>query len=245
VRELTALVDSGWDPASSTDGGTTALMMAAPDADKVTLLLARGVDVTARGRSKADALTIAAAYGGTSASVQALLAAGAEAEAPEGVRVRRAPIVLASMAGEDGTVRLLLAHGATPSSEALSEAVTFDRVDVARLLIEAGADARITESSGVNLLHWAAITNRAALIPVLASAGVPIDQADEAGFTPLMYAATIDHGETNALRALLAAGADARVRNRAGRTPLAQARQLGHRAHAAVLAAAAVAKASH
>jgi len=43
-----------------------------------------------------------------------------------------------------------------------------------------------------------------------------------------MYAATIDFGDTATLRALLAAGADRRVKNGAGRTALQQARRLGN-----------------
>ena len=86
----------------------------------------------------------------------------------------------------------------------------------------------ITESSGVNLLHWATITNRTSVVPILARAGVPLDALDDNGFTPLMYAATVDVGDTATLKALLQAGADRTVRNDQGRTPLDQARHYRH-----------------
>jgi ankyrin repeat protein len=86
----------------------------------------------------------------------------------------------------------------------------------------------MTESSGINLLHWATIANRANLIPLLAAAGVPVNAKDEAGYTPLMYAATIDFGETASLRALLKSGADGRIRNADGRTAAEQARWFQH-----------------
>ena len=86
--------------------------------------------------------------------------------------------MFASMTGDPDVVRLLLSRGAQPDAEALSEAVTFDHPDIVKALIDAGADANITESSGINLLHWAAITNRPAMIPLLAKAGVPIDAID-------------------------------------------------------------------
>ena len=95
-------------------------------------------------------------------------------------------------------------------------------------LVAAGAKTDLVERTGVNLLHWATITNRANVIPELAKAGVNINAIDEAGFTPLMYAATIDFGDTATLEALLAAGADKTIRNASGRTALQQARHVGH-----------------
>jgi ankyrin repeat protein len=139
---------------------------------------------------------------------------------------------MASMTGDLANVKLLLAAGADPSAAAgantpLTAALTFGYPDVARVLIAAGASAHITESTGINLLHWAAITNRPTVVPLLVEAGVPLDATDENGFTPLMYAATIDFGDTAVLQALFRAGADAALRNAEGRTPLEQARYYG------------------
>jgi ankyrin repeat protein len=78
------------------------------------------------------------------------------------------------------------------------------------------------------LLHWAVIADRASVIPVLVKAGVPLNATDDFGFTPLMYAATVDVGTVDTLKALLAAGADRRIRNDERRTPLDQARQYKH-----------------
>jgi ankyrin repeat protein len=228
ARELSALLDGGLDPASKTEAGTTLLMMAAPDPEKVRMLIARGVDAKRRAASGTDALTIAAGYFGSAPSIASLLAAGADVQAPEGVRVRRSPLVLSAMTGDVETTRLLLSRGAEASSEALSEAVTFGHADVVRTLVDAGANVNITESSGVNLLHWAAITNRTAVIPVLARAGVALNAIDDKGFTPLMYAATVDVGDTATLKALLDAGADRRIRNDEGRTAFEQARHFRH-----------------
>ena len=161
-----------------------------------------------------------------------LLDAGAEVRAPEGIRVRRPPLVFAAMTGDNETVKLLLSRGVDASEEALSEAVTFGHADVVRTLVDAGVNVQLTESSGVNLLHWATITNRAAVIPVLARAGVPVNAVDDNGFTPLMYAATVDVGDTDTLRALLASGADRRIKNDEKRTPIEQAR---HYKHAAIV----------
>jgi ankyrin repeat protein len=230
TRQLVQLMDNGLSVNAQTPEGTTLLMMAAPNAEKVRALIARGANVKARGASGCDALTIAAAYRGTAASLRELLDAGADADPPEGVHVRRPPLVFAAMNGDVVNVRLLLDRGADPKAEALAESITFDHPDVVSALIRAGADIGLTEGSGVNLLHWATITGRADVIPLLAKAGVPLNDTDKAGFTPLMYAATIDFGDTAALRALLAAGADRSIRNPDGRSPLEQARYLHHTA---------------
>ena len=102
-------------------------------------------------------------------------------------------------------------------------------------LLDAGADASGVESTGINLMHWATITNRAELIPILVKAKVPLNDTDDNGFTPLMYAATIDFGDTKTLEALLAAGADPTIRDFANRTPLQQAKRLHHANIEAVL----------
>lgn len=220
-QELSSLLDKGLDPNSATDKGTTLLMMAAGDmektAEKVRLLLARGATASY------GALTVAAASRGTAPAVKLLLDAGV----PAGTPAKDKPLLFASMTGDQDNVKLLLAHGADPSA-ALAQAVTFGYPDIVRALIDAGAPAKLTESSGINLLHWAVIANRPAVIPLLVEAGVSINAKDEFDFTPLMYAATIDFGDTASLRALLKAGADPKIRNGDGRTALEQARYYQH-----------------
>src|ERR1019366_8732704 len=148
-----------------------------------------------------------------------------------GVPPKDKPLLFASMTGDIENVKLLLAHGANPGATpfaALAQAVTFGYSDIVRALISAGVPATLTESSGLNLLHWAVIANRPSVIPALVEAGVSINAQDGSGFTPLMYAATVDYGDTESLRALLKAGADPKIRNGEGRTALEQARYYGH-----------------
>jgi ankyrin repeat protein len=106
--------------------------------------------------------------------------------------------------------------------------VTFGYPDIVHELIAAGAPAKLTESSGINLLHWAVIANRPKVIPELVAAGVPLNATDEFHYTPLMYAATIDFGDTLSAQALLKAGADRKIRNDQGRTAIEQARHYRH-----------------
>jgi ankyrin repeat protein len=228
-RELESLLDGGLAPNTKTENGTSLLMASILDPEKVQILIARGADVKARSASEHDALTIACAYRGTARSVQLLLDAGAEVQPPEHLRTRNTPLVFASMTGDMENVKLLIARGARPTEKALSQAVTFGDPQVVEALIAAGADViGLKDSSGVNLLHWAAITDRPAMVPILVKAHVPINDMDDNGFTPLMYAATIDFGDDEVLKALLKAGADKSIRNYEGRTPLAQAKHYRH-----------------
>lgn len=228
ARELSAALDAGLDPNSKTAGGTTLLMAAVLDADKTRLLLSRGADPGLRASSRLDALTIAAGHLGTTESVAALLDAGAGVEPADDVRVRRTPLAAAALAGDLQTVELLLRRGGKPSGPAVSEALTFGHTEVVRALVAAGADVTGVDGTGINLLHWAVITNRPAMIPILLKAGVPINAIDDFGFTPLMYAATVDQGDAATVEALLAAGARTGIRNDEGRTALQQAQRLKH-----------------
>jgi ankyrin repeat protein len=239
-QQLMGLLDTGLDPNSKDDRGTTLLMMAAPDVDKVRLLLARGADPKARASSGYDALAIAAAYRGTLESLRTLLNAGATVEEPPDIHFRNLPLVFSSMTGDLENVKLLLAHGGDPSSGSygrtpLAQAVTFGYPDVVQALIAAGASAKMTESSGINLLHWAVIANRPEVIPALVGAGVPLNAIDQFGFTPLMYAATIDFGDTQGIKTLRLAGADHRIRNHDGRNAREQAHHFQHAALEAAL----------
>ena len=191
-QQVSTRLDAGLDPNSHTENGTTLLMASVLDPAKVKILIAHGANVKARSASGTDALTVASAYRGTAASIEALLDGGAEIEPPEGIGARNTAIVFASMNGDIDNVKLLLSRGARPAEKAFSQAVTFGYPDVVRALIAAGAETKLKDGSGINLLHWAAITDRPSLIPILAEAHVAVNEMDDHGFTPLMYAATID-----------------------------------------------------
>jgi len=60
-------------------------------------------------------------------------------------------------------------------------------------------------------------------------------QREDVGYTPLMYAATLDQGDIETVKALLAAGADRSIRNDQGRTAFEQARRHKHMAIADAL----------
>jgi len=144
------------------------------------------------------------------------------------------------MTGDLESLKLLLTRGADPSASTqantpLAAAVTFGYAVVVQELIAAGAGATLTESTGINLIHWAVIANHPSVIPALVQAGARINATDDFGFTPLMYAATIDFGDTGSVEALRKAGADTGIRNKESRTAREQARYFQHARLAAAL----------
>ena len=93
--------------------------------------------------------------------------------------------------------------GPTP----LVTAVEAGEPDVVLQLIKAGARLDETIAMGFSALHVAAaMPYRGGIVAALAAAGANIELAAEEGVTPLMAAA--QHGHTEALIALLEAGAD-------------------------------------
>ena len=108
VTDLKRLLDGGFDPNSATRaGGTIALMMAAPDAEKMKLLLDRGADVNARAKSKYSALMVAAVYRGGTPAIKLLLARGGD------VSGTPSPLVLAAGIGNAEALKPLHDAGAS------------------------------------------------------------------------------------------------------------------------------------
>ena len=103
------------------------------DANRVRLLLARGVDPNA---DRTYALCVAAADG-SAQLLRVLLDGGADVHARRGL-----PLVLAVDGGHLEAARLLLDRGAAPDAlngEALRLATRYGRQDIAELLLQRGA----------------------------------------------------------------------------------------------------------
>lgn len=89
VAELKKLLDDGLDPNAATKaGGTTMLMMAAPNLAKMTLLLDRGASVNARARTNYSALMVATQYPSAAPAINLLLDRGADVRLDPETRTR-------------------------------------------------------------------------------------------------------------------------------------------------------------
>ncbi len=201
AAELKSLLDRGLDPNSRTEGGTSLLMMAAPDLAKMKLLIERGADVKAKAKSGYTALMAASVYRGSAGSLRLLLDHGAEAAPGKGVLFNASPLMLASIACDSGNVALLHARGA----------------DANRKMLLLG----FFPSSP---LMMASITGDLPTVWALLAAGVPVNQADKFGYTPLLDASTVDFGDSRMVDLLLRSGANPNLRNKQGKSPMSQAK---------------------
>jgi ankyrin repeat protein len=238
AAELKKLLDAKMSPNARTTAGTTALMLAARDLEKVRLLLARGAEVNARAETGITALMVAARYKGNAEVVKILLQQGGKPNADAKVQNDASALFYAVMAGDAQTAESLIAAGAKPdhrmtvlgvfSSSPLNFAATGDEARLADFLIRKGANVNEVDDDGLSALSWATLTNHARTIQVLLAGGAKVDQVDKFGMTPLLYAASVDFGDTVVLEKLIGAGADLKAKNKQGQTALDLARIYNH-----------------
>ena len=242
VADVKRLLDGGFDPNSATKpAGTTALMLAAPDIDKMKLLLDRGAKADARAANRHSALLVAANYPGSAAAMNLLLDHGATVRLPKGQGAplfNANPLLLAAFAGNvDVLDRLHKAGGPVddkmylfgmfPTTPMLMLSTTH-RTDSVRALLDAGARVDEADDDGITVLSWAAISNRVDLARLLIQRGADVNHVDRKGMTPLLYAASIDFGDSTMTDLLLKSGARAGARTPQGLTALDLARKYKH-----------------
>jgi len=234
VADVDQLLKIGFDPNSATKaGGTTALMMAAPDVGKMKLLLDHGAKADARAKDKYSALLVAANYPGSSAAMNLLLDRGATVRLPKGQGAplfNAHPIFLATFAGNadmvdrlykagdrlDDKMNLLGRFPATP----LLALATWHRTGAVRALLNAGAPVDQADDDGITPLSWAVISNRVEMARLLIEHGADVNHVDKNGMTPLLYAASIDFGDASMIDLLLHSGANPDARTKEGLTAL-------------------------
>lgn len=136
-----------------------------------------------------------------------------------------ADVVNARDGGNYTALQLLMYFNYNPTGKTTRRTL---RTRVARLLIEHGADPNMKSPEGRNTLHTLANTftvnvgadcNEIQLLELIAQHGVSVQEADNAGDTPLHLAAT-GCPKLSAVRELLKLGAAPDVPNNAGDTPL-------------------------
>ena len=135
------------------------------------------------------------------------------------------PLCYAIVGGNPAIVELLISQGATikPHSERfLDYAIAYDWVEIAKLLLENGADS----SKAPRILD-----DNSEMSVLLKAFGVPpkdINAKSHMGWPPLVYACRGDNGEhPEEIQRLLALGADINIQNYKGKTGLHCAAKAG------------------
>jgi ankyrin repeat protein len=234
LADVKKLLAGGFDANSTTrPGGMTALMLATPDVEKMKLLLDRAANADARSKNRYSALLVAAQYPNSTKAMELLLDHGAKTRLPKGQGTALFNAYPTLLAGFSGNAQIVdrLHHegdrvddkmnliGRFPVTPMLMLAGTH-RVDSARAILDAGANANEVDDDGISLLAWTAISNRPEMARLLIQRGADVNHVDKKGMTPLLYAASVDFGDSAMVTLLLKSGARADLRTKEGLTPL-------------------------
>ena len=207
--------DAAW---RSADGA--GLLHDARSAEMVDLLISSGADPNAASNGGVTPLLAALRAGWMEVAV-ALLESGANANARGADD--ETPLGRSIAQGDPTAVLTLLEHRADPNllskrTTPLRLAVERPSAAIVKLLLAAGADAKVAGADGRTPLHEAARHGDVEIVRLLLAGGADVTAATPAGTTPLHEAAAAVHAEV--VKVLLAAHAGA-TSLAEGRTPLA------------------------
>jgi ankyrin repeat protein len=246
AADLKNLLDHGLDPNAATKNGTTLLMLAQPDLEKTKLLVARGARINARSKTRYSALLVAAQYPGSSPAMNYLLDHGAEVKLPKGAGTplfNASPYVAAAFAGNSDMLIRLYRSGDNPDSfmmmlgmfptSGLLSAVFSHNAEAALAALDASANPDLPDQDGITPLGWAAIGCEANIARMLIARGADVNHVDKNGMTPLLYAASIDFGDSSMVDLLLKSGANPEAKDKDGLTAAQLAKKYGHTQFAA------------
>jgi len=226
----TNLLDHGASVEATAKDGSTPLMLAAQGhPDLVKLLLSRGAKIDAQAQN-GDTAIGNACWSSDPASGALLIDAGADVNL--GNQWKHTPLWLAAKQGCDSLVTNLIQHHATldangPDGTPLMQAVYKDKVSTVKLLLDAGADPKLTSDKPVDpkrprvtLLSAGANTGDFVMVDLLLAHGLDINGPGEDGITPLINTAQSSRTKSSMILHLLEKGADANAQDNEGCTSL-------------------------
>lgn len=197
--------------------------------DALRRLLASGASPLRRTAQIETPLHIAISAGDET-SVDILLAETAVQQTVNDFRTHQegfTPLLTAVALNHAKVVKRLLALGADPNARDLWQrhslfiAAELGHLEIARLLIDAGADVEKAPTSGLNnetILHRVGGKNSPEMLKILHAAGADMNVTNANGRTPLYF--TISQHDLLQAEALLDLGADPNIHDRQGLRPI-------------------------
>jgi ankyrin repeat protein len=244
------LIAAGADPNAALMSGETALMQAARrgSTDIVQALLAAKADPNAKEKNGGQNALMWAVAARQSGVAEALLRGGADVNG--GSKSNFTPLMFAAQQGDVDSLRVLLKGGAkvddavegAPTALVIASAMC--HVDAVNVLLDAGANANRADWRGYNSLllvvrdsHYGLdLANKDRIVTIVKALlahgadpnfrlkqpkAITTNEVSLDGATALLLAAEVNN--TEAVRVLLAAGADPRITTEQGMTPLIMA----------------------
>jgi len=245
------LIAAGADAKAARWNGETALMIAARSGTVpgVKLLLEHGALIDATETRKGQNALMWAAAEGHSEVVDLLIASGAHVKSVSSGGFT--PLVFAAQKGDAKSVKSLLNSGLDPNYKlpnrmsVLQVAVLGDKTKVADVLLANGSEANTADKDGNTPLHLASQSGNLPIVKALLASGanpnaltaeVPVRTGRVAGGgafrqqsgkqPPLFFAARANHKDV--MEALVAAGADPKLKAQDGTTLLMAAANSAH-----------------
>ena len=222
------LISQGADINARDSEGNTPLLtaLACKKADTARFLIAKGADVKIRNAQDEPPVILALMHG-LSELVEPILDSGQDVN--ERFRGTLTALLMATLSGNKEVVKLLLDRGADVNAAAqeggmtvtpMYAAIFLGHTDLVDLLLSRGVDKEFREEpTGRTLLHIAVLKGVRDMVSLLANGGYDIDAMDNAGKTPLHYAAQYGHKKITEL--LLQNGARAKnLKENFGMSPL-------------------------
>jgi uncharacterized protein len=187
----------------------------------------------------------AAAARGDAAEIKRLVAGAKAVQVDARDGYQRTPLHVAAYGRHHDAMRALVAAGANPNAterdryDIVTIASVADDVPTLKVAIALGCSAKnITSRYDGTALIAAAHLGHAEVVRTLIAAGAPLDHVNNLGWTALIESIVLGDGgarHTATLKALLDAGANAKLADRQGRTPLELARGRGYKEMVALL----------
>jgi len=178
----------------------------------------------------------AAAASGDVAEIERLIADGERPNIQDSHS--RTPLIVATYRRQHQAAQALLRLGANPNArdsdrfDMLTIAVTQNDMEMFKIALAGGADPRaVTGPYDGTALISAAHLGHVEMVKSLIDAKAPLDRINALGWTALITAVVLGNGDKNYLdtvEALVKAGADAQIKDRAGLTALDHARARGY-----------------